>query len=559
MQGIHEQPLPKTDRARVRGAVGLILAGSVGVAAAFAVPSATLAAGALTVTRFAPASGPVGTVVTITGTGLASGDLVSFNGTSTAATTASRKGTKLTASLPAFATSGPITVIDVATQQSAGPTKTAFKVTTGLFATPNHIWPGTSFTVEGSGLTPNVSEPIDVGKVNIGKAETNGAGDFSMVEAMPPSTPPGTTSVSATDPGLGDVPYPIYIVSSWPTFRHDAAHSGLDPYEPALTPTTVRHLGSLWSYTTAGRLDSPAVVYGMVYAGSEDGYVYALNAVTGRLAWRYLTSPPIESSPAVSGGVVYVDTYDDGTIYALNAATGSLEWSRVLGGFDTPSPVVVDGLVYVGTGSGMLYALKAATGTVEWSFDTMTSGIASSPAVAGGVVYFGSDDGCVYALNATTGTREWRTCTGGVVQSSPTVVAGVVYIGSYDDDVYALNASTGAVEWTYTTGGGVYGSPAVAGGVVYIGSIDGKVYALDALTGAREWSFIADDRVFASPAVANGVVYIGGDPDLYALKASTGALLWSTPDAGGYFESPAVAGGVLYDGADDFKVYAFGL
>jgi outer membrane protein assembly factor BamB len=51
---------------------------------------------------------------------------------------------------------------------------------------------------------------------------------------------------------------------------------------------------------------SPAVAAGVVYIGSKDDYVYALDASTGDLLWGYKTGSSVYSSPAVAGGVVYV-------------------------------------------------------------------------------------------------------------------------------------------------------------------------------------------------------------------------------------------------------------
>ena len=60
------------------------------------------------------------------------------------------------------------------------------------------------------------------------------------------------------------------------------------------------------------------MVNGVVYVGSYDGYVYALNASNGTLLWRYLTGNGVYSSPVVVNGVVYVGSLDD-YVYALTA------------------------------------------------------------------------------------------------------------------------------------------------------------------------------------------------------------------------------------------------
>jgi outer membrane protein assembly factor BamB len=71
---------------------------------------------------------------------------------------------------------------------------------------------------------------------------------------------------------------------------------------------------------------SPVVVNGVVYIGSPDGHLYALNATTGKILWQYKTGDVISfSSPAVANGVVYVGS-DDKTLHAVDAATGKGLW-----------------------------------------------------------------------------------------------------------------------------------------------------------------------------------------------------------------------------------------
>ena len=55
--------------------------------------------------------------------------------------------------------------------------------------------------------------------------------------------------------------------------------------------------------------------------GSTDGYLYALDAWSGKLVWKFKTSAPIESSPAIANGQLFTGG-DDGYVYCLNAYTG---------------------------------------------------------------------------------------------------------------------------------------------------------------------------------------------------------------------------------------------
>jgi eukaryotic-like serine/threonine-protein kinase len=325
----------------------------------------------------------------------------------------------------------------------------------------------------------------------------------------------------------------------------------------ANSPGTLR-----WSRTIGGPIDSsPVVAGGTVYFVNNDGTVYALDPATGQVRWTYPTGGTFDyTNPVVSGGTLYVGS-SSGKEYALDAATGQVRWSYPAGNIDS-SPAVTGGTVYIGwntASTGGVYALDAATGRVRWSYLIYSFIVFSRPSVAGGIVYFADDDGKVYALDAATGQVRWTYPTGGVVMSSPAVAGGTVYVANDNGKVYALDAATGQVRWTYTVGGAFdYATPAVAGGTVYVGSTSGQVYALDAATGQVRWSHpISFGLAVSSPAVAGGTVYVGSkDGKVYALNAATGQVRWTYTTGGHVYSSPAVAGGTVYVGSDDGKLYA---
>jgi outer membrane protein assembly factor BamB len=310
---------------------------------------------------------------------------------------------------------------------------------------------------------------------------------------------------SQGSPGVFGTQSAVDPADWWPMFHHDQTHMG---YSTSTAPNTNQ---TLWNHTTGSYVESsPAVTGSIVFVGSDDGKVYALNASTGALVWNYTTGGYVYSSPAVAGGIVYVGSLDD-KVYALNASTGALVWNYKTGNWVASSPAVAGGIVYVGSTDGKVYALNGATGAYMWSYATSGSVYYSSPAVADGNLYVGSYDHRVYALNAATGAYIWNYTTGSYVDSSPAVAGGIVFLGSNDGKVYALNASTGILAWSYTTGGYTSSSPAVAGGTVFVGSTDRRVYALNASTGAFIWSYATDSYVDSSPAVADGVVFVGSE------------------------------------------------
>src|SRR5436305_8647645 len=170
----------------------LTFAGGTGVAAG------------LTVTGMSPTSGAVGTAVTITGTGLNSHDTVAFNGTAAGPVHTNAAGTQLNTAVPAFATSGIVSVTDPATGQRASASR-PFTVTRGISASPNRVWRGGRLTLAGSGLSPGQSEPIFIATTRVGTAVTDRHGNFQLGVSVPWSLTPGQLSISVVDPHEGRI------------------------------------------------------------------------------------------------------------------------------------------------------------------------------------------------------------------------------------------------------------------------------------------------------------------------------------------------------------------
>lgn len=321
-------------------------------------------------------------------------------------------------------------------------------------------------------------------------------------------------------------------------FRGNLAHSGVYDAEGIAAFTKVK-----WTFRTSGQvISSPAVSGGTVYVGSTDGSLYAVDRETGTQKWKFEAKSRIASSPAVAGGLVYFGAYD-GNFYAVDAATGQVKWKFKTNGERRFSAKHLDGL-------------QPAAETMPDLWDCYLS----SPAVWNGRVYFGSGDGNVYALDAASGALKWRFQTGDVVHASPAIADGTVFIGSWDTYFYALDAATGDVRWRFKTGEdpanhnqvGIQSSAAVADGMVYFGCRDSHLYALDEKTGALKWSKFANGTwIIASPAVSGGKVYVttSDTGELFALDGRTGVVEFTLSFQGWpAFSSPAIAGDMLYVG-----------
>lgn len=508
------------------------------------------------ISSFTPTSGAPGTTVTISGCGFTGTTSVTFQGVSASFTVNS--DTQITATVPSGATSGKITVTT--------PTKTVkssakFLVSEAIALSPTAGPPTSSLTVSGTGFGSGEAVDIYFDTTDEALASANGQGAFGGISIqVPASAVPGTHWVTAIGRHSGlSAQAPFLVQTDWAEFRDVATHTGVNRYENVLSSANVANLDSAWSAVTGERIySSPAVVDGVVYAGSFDGNLYAFNAQTGTQLWAAPTGSNINCSPAVANGIVYIGSYD-GKLYAFNAQTGTQLWAAPAGNAIASPPTVVGGVVYVGSEDDNLYAFNAQTGSLLWSAPTDDE-IFSSPAVTGGVAYVGTFGGKLYAFNSQTGAQLWSVTTGSRIVSSPTVVDGIVYIGSLDGKLYAFNTQTGGLLWAVPAGYEILSSPAVVAGIVYIGGYDGTLYAFSAHTGVLYWSAATDGSIIeSSPTVANGLIYIGTDNgDLYAFSSS-GVQLWSTVTGGALVSAPAVTNGMVYVGSLDHRLYAYAL
>lgn len=111
-----------------------------------------------------------------------------------------------------------------------------------------------------------------------------------------------------------------------------------------------------WIHTGAASFDSvPAVYRGVVYAGCDDGKLYALNLSDGSLRWTFNAGAPVDSSPAIANGLIYFGA-GNGKVYAVNQAGLEVSSFQTAGAV-IGTPVIKDGVVFIGSDDGSLYAL----------------------------------------------------------------------------------------------------------------------------------------------------------------------------------------------------------
>jgi outer membrane protein assembly factor BamB len=358
-------------------------------------------------------------------------------------------------------------------------------------------------------------------------------------EQQPPTVPPARPTDSA---------HPFDDGFAWPVYGYTKQRTRWLPLNVALRPPFVQE----WALTGSVLIEFTPVLCGRsLYVMKNNGALYAVSRVSGRVRWKRKLGSLAAASPACAHGTVYAALLARGTgaggrVAAVSAATGRTRWSRKIPSRVESSPLLDGGRLYFGSEDGTVYALRARDGALRWRYRA-GGAVKGGLALKDGKLFLGDYSGKVQAIRQADGHRLWRSNSAGSAlglragrfYSTPAVAYGRVYIGSLDGFVYSFAARNGRLAWRHRTGGFVYSSPAVAsvgaaGPTVYIGSYDGKLYALNAKSGRVRWARNSGGRISGGPSVIGDLVFYSNlkRRSTAAVGARTGQLVWKTGRGG---------------------------
>jgi outer membrane protein assembly factor BamB/tRNA A-37 threonylcarbamoyl transferase component Bud32 len=181
---------------------------------------------------------------------------------------------------------------------------------------------------------------------------------------------------------------------------------------------------------------STPLVYGEnIYVGVESGEFYCID-FRGKIKWRVRAKRAITSSPAAADDIMYYGSVD-GNIYAIDAKTGWSIWRFRMDRGTISSPQVVNNQIFIGSADGNIYCIDTRSSKEVWRFNTGHQ-VSSSPTIHKDSVYCGGVDGFIYCIESKTGRLRWKYETEGAITSSPIIHDDIVYIGSTDHRLYAL-------------------------------------------------------------------------------------------------------------------------
>jgi quinohemoprotein ethanol dehydrogenase len=403
------------------------------------------------------------------------------------------------------------------------------------------------------------------------------------------------------------------VPADWVAPGRDAAGTYFSPLKD-IDGANVAQLGLAWDYrlgTYRGQESTPLVIDGVMYATSNFGRVYALDGATGKELWtydpqidgqwaRYACCDAVNRGLVAFQGVLYVGSLD-GWLHAIDAGTGRRLWkvdTLVARSSKKPytitgAPLLAGDLVVIGNGGGdfagargYVSAYDRQSGRLRWRFYTVPRDPALGP----------QDQPHLEAAVKTWDPKHpWEAGSGGAAWDGMAYDSGLglVYIGTGNaapynlhlagrrggDELYAaaiiaIHASDGTLAWYYQTTPGdrwdfdstekfVLADLELGGrrrAVLMQAPKNGYYYVLDRATGelisAKPFAFISWARGI-NPKTGRPLVDASSDYDhgpALVFPSESGAHAWQPmafdPARGVTFLPVIEAGSVIFETSD---------
>ncbi|PYX50367.1 MAG: hypothetical protein DMG76_34870, partial [Acidobacteria bacterium] len=314
-----------------------------------------------------------------------------------------------------------------------------------------------------------------------------------------------------------------------------------------------------WKIKFDGSDSDPVIADGVLYVGSADGAVYALDPTNGATKWRFQTGEGLSLGPEVIT-VPKGASPDEMITKAINAPRKGKKSVDL-------TPVVRNGTVFIGSGDFSFYALDAVTGQKKWSY-AAESKIFRTAVHEDGIAYIITEKG-LHALDSSTGQRKWLFETlqeipvhqmndvrslGKRPAQGPVRGEKALFLTAWpfrltttpqNGFVYAVAPESGTTTWVTSLDGLDIGAPVAAKGLVFVTAEDPRsppqpgnplgsssnretLYAINAADGQIRWK-LGVDRAYGTSRllIAGNTIYFKTDRRLIAAELETGRSLWS--------------------------------
>jgi len=276
--------------------------------------------------------------------------------------------------------------------------------------------------------------------------------------------------------------------------------------------------GETWELPGKAPLrENPSYNNGIVYFGSDDKQVYAMDSETGEILWKFPTGGRISSPPVPYKDYIYAAS-TDGSLYKINS-DGKHIWKKEVGLLVQSRFAIDTRGIYLCNNQGLISAL-AHDGSIIWEHPCDEK--VYSPLVQDQKsVFIPTWDGVVVALNKEKGSINWKQKIGShFLTSTPLLLEEQIILGDTDGMLVSLDKKSGDVKWGYQTQEQIVSSPVSYKNRIYLAS--DKLYCLSA-RGKKIWEYEPATVVGLNLSIVqNKVTMVDKNNTLYFVHTESG-------------------------------------
>ena len=239
-----------------------------------------------------------------------------------------------------------------------------------------------------------------------------------------------------------------------------------------------------WKFQTDDIIHAAPVIYNQkIYIGNFNGTFYCIQKDSGSLVWKFKTvgatyfpKGEIQNSALVENDIVYFGSRDY-NIYALDANTGRGKWNmKQTRGWIIATPIEYKGNIYFGTSDAhKFYSMNKNSGEVNWT-TPLNMRVYGTAVANNDIIYFGTFDGKVLGLNYLTGKIEWEFQTKKSKENYSLIYNEK---GEFKEGFELYGNNTEGSEALIQSLGSILSSPVIDMETIYFGSSDGFFYAIE--------------------------------------------------------------------------------
>jgi outer membrane protein assembly factor BamB len=226
---------------------------------------------------------------------------------------------------------------------------------------------------------------------------------------------------------------------------------------------------------------TPALAARYVVAATADGWLYALDRESGRVAWTRDFHQPIRAGVTPVGENLLVVAED--SLFLISGDGTRVIVRGVLRDAVIQPPAVSDALVITASPDGAVVAYDAATLAERWR-RSLGAAVFGSPAVARDTVFVTTIAGSLWRIPVADPAGARAQDVGAPIRAGPAPIADGVIIGTITGELVRMRGADPSRWWRDTLRGPIEEPAIVSGGALYVVDGRGRIVCYAAPEGA---------------------------------------------------------------------------